>query len=91
MSQIVEVTLDDKGRILIPEPIRSRLGLLPGMILTVEPEPDGVRLQPHPGSSVLVEKEGILIAHGEATDDLTNIVQRERERRISDLLNRTGP
>jgi AbrB family looped-hinge helix DNA binding protein len=36
MSQAIQLSLDDWGRILIPDALRQRLGLKPGMMLVVE-------------------------------------------------------
>ncbi len=47
MSQVIELSVDDLGRIIIPASLQSRLGLSPGMMLLVEKEDDGgVRLSP---------------------------------------------
>ena len=41
MSQVIEILLDDKGRLAIPADARKRLGLIPGMRLIVEPGEEG--------------------------------------------------
>ncbi|RKZ91298.1 MAG: hypothetical protein DRR19_07600 [Candidatus Parabeggiatoa sp. nov. 1] len=40
--------------------------------------------------SILVDKEGILVARVEPLCDLTDIVQQERERRTEEVLQRAG-
>jgi AbrB family looped-hinge helix DNA binding protein len=49
MNQVIEVSLDELGHILIPAAIRDRLGLSPGMTLVVEKGKMGgvsLRIQP---------------------------------------------
>ena len=45
MGQVVEISLDDQGRLLIPATVKNRLGLTPGMTLIVEEvDQDGAHL-----------------------------------------------
>lgn len=91
MTQGIQVSLDELGRILIPAPLRERLNLLPGMILVVEKGEQGsVRLRIQSKPTVLVEKEGLLVARVTALSNLANITRHERDRRIFDLLQRVG-
>jgi AbrB family looped-hinge helix DNA binding protein len=91
MNRIINLSLDDLGRILIPADLRTRLGLVPGMTLIVEKgENDGVRLRPQSESPELVEKEGVLIVRAEPLSDLANITRQERDHRVSDLLGRAA-
>lgn len=91
MNRVIEVSLDDLGRILIPAELRGRLGLSPGMTLIVEKgEKDGVRLRPESESLELVEKEGVLVVRAEPLGDLGNVTRRERDRRVFDLLQRVA-
>lgn len=91
MNRVIEVSLDDLGRILIPAELRGRLGLSPGMTLIVEKgEKDGVRLRPQSESPELVEKEGVLVVRAEPLGDLANVIRRERDRRVFDLSQRVA-
>jgi len=91
MSQVIQISLDDWGRILIPDALRNRLGLKPGMTLVVEDaEQGGVQLRVQEESSALVEKDGLLVFTGELVGDVTNIVQEVRERRALELIRRSG-
>jgi len=66
MSQVIKISLDDKGRILIPAALRSRLGLSPGMNLVVEDgDQDSVRLRVQSRPPVLVDKAGVLVVRAE--------------------------
>jgi len=91
MQQKIEVVLDDLGRILIPAALRRRLGLSPGMTLVVEAGDQGeVSLRPQPEPPVLVDKGGVLVVRAEPLTDQTDIIRRERDRRVFDLLQRAG-
>jgi len=81
MNQVIEVSLDDLGRILIPAALRSRLGLSPGMTLVVEKgDKGGVRLRPQSEPPMLVDKGGVLVVRAEPLSDLTNVTRHERDR-----------
>lgn len=86
MDQALEVTVDGRGRIRIPEALRRRLGLTAGMTLVVEEtDDDGVILEPekmHPG---LVEDNGILVFDAKPLGDLDDAVARDREERDQKL------
>jgi len=91
MNEAIEVSLDGEGGIVIPASVRRRLGLSPGMMLIVEQADDGsVRLRSSPGP-VLVDEGGVLVLHSEVEDDLTDVVRRERDSRVEDLVRRVGP
>jgi len=91
MSRVIQLTVDDLGRIEIPSTLQSLLGLVPGMTLVVEEgENEGLRLRAQPQSSVLVKKRGLTIAKVQPLTDLTNITRFEREARIAELLEQTG-
>ncbi len=67
------------------------MGLAPGMTLVVEKEETGgVRLQVQPESPVLVDEGGVLVVKSELSDDLTELVRRERDARVFALLQREG-
>ncbi len=89
MLQEVEVLLDDQGRILIPEALRDRLNLSVGMTFVVEEDAQGeVLLSPQAEPPILIDENGILVATGELTGDVTDIVRHERDRRVLELLQR---
>ena len=85
MSEAIQVSVDDDGRIVIPAALRDRLRLWPGMTLIVEPAEDGsVRLQ-SPMPTPLACEGGVLVAQCEPLEDLTDIVARHREERIREF------
>jgi len=82
MSHMIKLSLDDLGQIIIPNSLRSRLGLSPGMTLVVEKGDKGglrLRIESQPATSVLVEKKGLLVARVQPLTDLTNITRFERD------------
>ncbi len=87
MLQTVQVSLDERGQIIISEPLRTRLGLMPGMALIVEKEDaHSVRLRPQ-----LIDEGGILVALGEPVGNLLDVVREERERYLAELARRGHP
>ena len=91
MNQLFEISLDELGRILIPEAVRNRLGLTPGMMLVVEQgDTGGIRLRLQPELPKLVDKRGVLVVQAEPLGDLANVTRNERDRRVFDLLQRAG-
>ncbi len=90
MGQTIEVSIDNNGGILLPQELKNRLGLLPGMTMIVEGnDDDRVCLRVRADSPELVDKQGIIVVRAETSADLTNIVRRERDQRVADLLRRT--
>jgi hypothetical protein len=62
------------------------------MILVVEEgDNGGVRLSVQSEPPTLVDKGGVLVVKAEPLSDLTNITRHERDRRVSDLLERMYP
>lgn len=91
MNQIIQISLDDLGRVLIPAALRSRLGLKPGMLLVVETAEQGsVRLRVQEESAALIEKDGLLVFAGEPIGDIGNVVREERERYNQEQIRRAG-
>lgn len=91
MAQIIQVSLDEWGSILIPASLRERLHLTPGMTLVVEKgEQGGVRLRVQPKPTTLIEKDGLLVARVTALGNLTNVTRNERDQRVFDLLQRVS-
>jgi AbrB family looped-hinge helix DNA binding protein len=91
MSRLIKVSVDELGRILIPAELQSRLGLAPGMMLIVEKgDNGGVRLRLQSQPTELVEKGGVLVVRAEPLADLNDITRREREGRVSELVQRVA-
>jgi AbrB family looped-hinge helix DNA binding protein len=80
----METTLDEFGKILIPEQIRQDLGIRPGTVLKIEELDSGILLRPEASESedpYLVRKGGVLVFTGQAEEDLEAAVRRDREER----------
>ncbi len=91
MDQVIQISLDELGRILIPAPLRERLHLSPGMTLVVERgEQGGVRLLIQSKPTTLVEKDGVLVARVVSLSNLANVTRHDRDRRVFDLLQRVS-
>lgn len=91
MRKVVQISLDDKGAILLSARVREQLHLSPGMTLVVETgEQGGMRLRVEKNSAPLVKKGGVLVARVTALSDIENVTRNERERRVLELVQRTG-
>jgi bifunctional DNA-binding transcriptional regulator/antitoxin component of YhaV-PrlF toxin-antitoxin module len=90
MTEKIQTSVDSQGRIVIPSTFGDRLGLSKGMILIVEDgENNELCLRIQKESPILVDKKGILVVKAESNTDLTNVIPRERNRRISELMGQT--
>jgi bifunctional DNA-binding transcriptional regulator/antitoxin component of YhaV-PrlF toxin-antitoxin module len=91
MTGKIEISLDTVGGILIPDSLRSLLGLAPGMILVVEKDDSGgLRLRLQSPSTKLVDKGGVLVVRADPISELNSITRQERDRRLFTLLQRAG-
>ena len=90
MEEGVEVSLDDQGRMVIPPTLQHRLGLQPGTTLVVEQGDAGqIYLRPQTTESMLVDKQGVTVVRTQPLGDLSHVTRFERDRRVSDLVERT--
>lgn len=86
MTIVDEIVVKQPGVIAISESLQKKLGLMPGMFLTVETTANGgVQLKIHQEEPLLVEKDGILVYTGRLAEnfDIVDFIQREREERIA--------
>lgn len=58
----MEATVDDVGRIVLPKPLRDRLGLSPGTKVDVSEYGAGLQVVPRGRTARLVESDGRLVA-----------------------------
>ena len=80
-----ETTLDSFGRVLVPKPLRDRLGLEPGTVLEMEDTGGEIRLRPVRDKPLLVKKGKVLVYGGKAAGDILRAVKAHREARIKKL------
>lgn len=77
----MRATIDKAGRLVIPKPLRDRLGLRPGVVEVVA-DGAGLRVEPLAGES-LVERGDLLVipASGTPIDDDTVRALRDDDQR----------
>lgn len=80
----MSLQIDKAGRIILPKPVRDRLGLKPGAELEMEETQGGVLLKPREQTPALAKKDGFLVYTGELPSgfDLRRAMDDEREERI---------
>lgn len=81
----MEVTIDEYGRIVIPKPIRDRLGLEAGSSLELDVVSDNdvnsIQLTPK-GQAPPLQRKGPLLVHtGRLTDESFDVVEQIRGKR----------
>ena len=82
------LTIDGAGRVVIPKPVRDKLGLRAGSTLEMLETPEGVTLKPANQESSLVRKGNFLVFTGElpAGFDIVKAIEEEREARDRKIL-----
>jgi AbrB family looped-hinge helix DNA binding protein len=75
------LTIDGAGRVVIPKPLRDKLGLHAGSTLEVLETPDGVTLKPAERKSSLARKGRFLVITSELPPgfDIIKAIDEERE------------
>lgn len=61
MSSTVRTTVDAAGRVVIPKPIRTRLGLGPGAFVAVSEEDGVVEIRPAPVEVEIVRRGSVSV------------------------------
>ena len=87
------VTLDKFGRVLIPKPLRDRLGLAPGAELSLDVATGGdgapaLELRAVPDEPLLVREGGLLVYTGEldpSAHDIVAFIKGQRDARTRRL------
>ena len=91
MDELIEVSVDNQGCIMIPAEIQNRLGLSPGMVLVAEEREKGVMcLRIQKDVPELIDKQGVLVVRSEAVGDLSEAVEHEHGRRLAELVRRAA-
>lgn len=80
-----KTTLDKFGRVLIPKKMRVHLGLTPGCDLKIEEHDTEITLHPIIEESVLIKKEGVIVAKCDAVEPLEGFEKRIRHQRLKKL------
>ena len=78
------VKIDIAGRVVIPKPLRERLGLKPGSDLELSEGPDGLILKPlRHKAPAMVRERGLWVHQGVPTEalDIGRVIEQVREER----------
>lgn len=91
----MEVTIDDYGRIVIPKPVRDRLGLQSGTALELAVHPEGesaetITLSPKRQSPPLRRKGALLVHTGELSGEDFDVAEHLRKQRQTRALKHAG-
>jgi len=79
----MSLKIDGAGRVILPKPVRDRLGLRAGSDLEILETEDGVMLKPAERQPSMTKKEGLWVHTGKLQGtDLLQAVRDDREDRI---------
>lgn len=76
--------VDKAGRVILPKPVRDRLGLRAGSDLEIEETPEGIVLRPADRRPSLVKKGNFWVHTGEIPPgyDILKAIDDDREERM---------
>jgi AbrB family looped-hinge helix DNA binding protein len=79
--------IDKAGRVILPKPVRDRLGLHEGSDLEIVETPEGVMLKPAELRPSMIKKEGLWVHTGKLPPgfDAVQAIKDDREERIRKL------
>ncbi len=82
------VSIDKAGRLVLPKPIRDKLGLAPGDDLLIESEGDAITLRPVRPTPTMIKKQGIWVHNGQLPSDfdIVEFIDQQREKRALEFL-----
>jgi AbrB family looped-hinge helix DNA binding protein len=83
----MKVTIDKAGRIVIPKPIRDRMGVDAGTHLEIEERAEGLLIRPTTHESAVVERNGLLVHTGKPPADFQwqDFLADEHDRRLREV------
>ncbi len=84
----MEIRIDKAGRIVVPKPLRERLGFKPNTELEAIEQPDGVLLKRAQQVASMVKVEGLWLHQGTADRGTSwdEVIENVREERIQSAL-----
>jgi AbrB family looped-hinge helix DNA binding protein len=62
MKRVVSTTIDDSGRLVLPESIRDEVGIRPGMTLEITVEDGRIESEPAPREIRVVQRGPLWVA-----------------------------
>jgi AbrB family looped-hinge helix DNA binding protein len=76
--------IDKAGRVVLPKPVRDRLGLREGCGLELQEVPEGLLLKPAERRPSMIKKQGLWVHTGQlpAGFDIVQAIRDDREERI---------
>ena len=79
--------MDKAGRVILPKPVRDRLGLHEGSDLEMQETPEGVMLKPVELRPSMVKKQGLWVHTGQVPPgfDVVEAIRDDRADRIRKL------
>ena len=86
----MNIRVDKAGRIVLPKPVRDRLGLKAGASLEISENTEGLFLRPTVSRSSLVKRNGRWVYTGKAPRHINweRLVEEDRELRDRELYER---
>ena len=83
----MNLKIDKAGRVILPKPIRDRLGLHEGSDLEIIETAEGVMLKPTETRPSMVKKDGLWVHTGKVPPgfDIVQAIRDDREERIRKL------
>ena len=83
-----ELRIDQAGRIVIPKPLRERLGFRPDAVLEASEQPEGLVLKRVEERPSMVKVDGLWVHRGVPEPDANwdRVVDEVRDERISSIL-----
>ncbi len=84
----MELKIDKAGRIVLPKPLRQRLGLKPGTALEAVEKPEGVLLKRVEQRPSMIKVDGLWVHQGRAEPGANweRILEDVREERIASFI-----
>ncbi len=85
---VMELRIDKAGRIVVPKPVRERLGFRPDTQLVAIEQPEGVLLKRIEQRPAMVKVDGLWVHQGSAAPGANweRILEDVREERIESVL-----
>jgi len=84
----MKLRIDKSGRVVLPKPLRQRLGLRPGATFEATEAAEGLLLRPITQRPSLVERDGLLVHTGQTTRgfDWQHLSDDLQQERVVDIL-----